>query len=51
MSRIVEDITTVVRLEDPAALHKRRRDAELLDGLQLKASPVPERRCASGRIR
>jgi signal transduction histidine kinase len=47
MGRIVEDITTVVRLEDPAALHKRRvRMDELLDGLQLKARPFLD-----GRLR
>ena len=47
MSRIVEDITTVVRLEDPEALHKRHVEMEeLLDGLQLKARPF-----LNGRLR
>ena len=47
MSRIVEDITTVVRLEDPEALHKHHVEVEeLLDGLQLKARPF-----LNGRLR
>jgi signal transduction histidine kinase len=51
MSRIVEDITTVVRLEDPEALHKRRVEMEdLLDGLQLKARPFLNGRLSVQRV-
>jgi two-component system OmpR family sensor kinase len=50
MSRIVEDITTVVRLEDPEALHRRRvQIEELLDGLQLKARPFLDGRLSVRR--